>query len=410
MAYRRVFPLGVDSFAPGGASPPTIWAANRADGTPMPHPLPPCPRVPDPDPSTSLERSETNVGSDARCHQEPWHPQDRYWQHFRHSGWATQRYAVWRALNRVGTPRARLQAFQECGAAPQVYVDRDDPTNVRISGSYCKSRFCVPCASARARTIRANLVGAFPQGVLRFVTLTLNTKNRPLHDELKRLIASFRKLRASGVMHGCFRRGASFIEVKWSRRAKQWHPHIHILVQGRYIPQKVLSDTWLKITGDSRIVDVRMVRNSRIAERYITKYVTKGIDHTVWTEPRLLDEAILALKGRRLCTTFGDLRGLKLTENPSDVAWEHLFPLATLLNASHAGNRHAALAIAGAQGDFQHPEEPLVRPPPNWLARVIPDLPACWANVIRKLRPAPPQPVREPQQKLPLKFRAAPEF
>jgi hypothetical protein len=52
-------------------------------------------------------------------------------------------------------------------------------------------------------------------------------------------------------------------------------PHIHAIVYGPYIPQKVLIDAWLALTGDSYIVDIRQIRSVCDALEYVFKYVSK---------------------------------------------------------------------------------------------------------------------------------------
>lgn len=53
--------------------------------------------------------------------------------------------------------------------------------------------------------------------------------------------------------------------------------HIHLVYDGDYIPQELISALWLKITGDSFIVDIRKVRTNgpdRRLSRYLSKYLS----------------------------------------------------------------------------------------------------------------------------------------
>jgi hypothetical protein len=52
-------------------------------------------------------------------------------------------------------------------------------------------------------------------------------------------------------------------------------PHIHAIVYGPYVPQKILSCAWQALTGDSYIVDIRQIRSVADALEYVFKYVSK---------------------------------------------------------------------------------------------------------------------------------------
>ena len=52
-------------------------------------------------------------------------------------------------------------------------------------------------------------------------------------------------------------------------------PHIHAIVYGPYIPQRVLSSAWQALTGNSYIVDIRQIHNVGDALEYVFKYVSK---------------------------------------------------------------------------------------------------------------------------------------
>jgi len=79
--------------------------------------------------------------------------------------------------------------------------------------------------------------------------------------------------------------------------------HYHCLVEMQYIPQKRLSDLWLKVTKSSFIVDIRKV-SIRWGLSYVLKYVTK---------PTKLDISLDVYKEifykTRLLTVFGNMYG-----------------------------------------------------------------------------------------------------
>lgn len=82
--------------------------------------------------------------------------------------------------------------------------------------------------------------------------------------------------------------------------------HVHAIVYGRYVSQRQLSAAWLKLTGDSAIVDIRAIRSPKTATKYVLKYVCKppkGGDHI-----KLVDY-LMAIQGSRRLRAGGVFYG-----------------------------------------------------------------------------------------------------
>lgn len=292
---------------------------------------------------------------------------------FRHSGWSHHRLAVYQALWRTNQSLSRLLNFQGCGAEVFVLRSPGDPPTFRLSGIYCHDRVCLPCANDRARTISRNLLAALPGKRVRFLTLTITDRTPKLGEKLTKLRDSFAKLQRSELWKRRVTGGAAFLEVKRSERSANWHVHYHVLITGRYIPHADLSHTWYNITGDSFIVDIRPGGSLTAVSKYVTKYASKPLSADVLRSPPLLDEAIVALHGRRLCQTFGGLRGVKLTENPTDDTWEQIGTLDDFLRRERDGETEAAYILMTLRSDrlddarqylFDHPDPPPIEAPP----------------------------------------------
>ena len=261
--------------------------------------------------------------------------------HLRHSCWARRRNLTWAALQRAGVSENRLDAFANCGSGlhPQVRADGQD---MRLVANHCNDRFCVPCGNRRAATILTNLRARIGNRKLLFISLTLRHSPTPLVDQLKRLVRSFVELRRTKLWTSNVKGGAAFIEVKISERDGLWHPHLHVLADGLYMPTFALSQAWHRITGDSTIVDIRRPDNGPDVERYVVKYVTKPADSTVFRSPDRLCEMILAMKRQHLCSTFGQWRGWKLLDRPKDTdEWINLRSPAALQADAAAGDEQA---------------------------------------------------------------------
>jgi len=286
---------------------------------------------------------------------------------WRHSGWKDNRDRVWRALYRTRQPLHRIEAFESCGDRPYVMQHRADSERYTIVGSGCHDRFCLPCAQHRSRTIARRIVAKTENTEVRFLTLTLRTAGEPLADSLDRLFTSFAKLRRSGEWRARVSGGVAFLEVKWFEDTQRWHPHLHCLLQGRFFPHAALKSLWYSITGDSDIVDIRPARNQRRVSQYVTKYASKPFNDSFLHEQDRLDEAIVAMKGRRLATTFAAWRGYRLTELPSESDWLVLGTLDAIVFRASDGDHAAKRALAALPPDLLDrllPEDRAPPPPP----------------------------------------------
>jgi hypothetical protein len=230
-----------------------------------------------------------------------------------------RRHQVYAALCRTCRPNARIERFVHCGAGLALQVNADG-TEMRWVCDRCKDRMCVVCCGERSAAFAERLAQHIAGKITRFITLTLRHSNTPLAAQLDRLYRCFSVLRRRKDFRDVFAGGAAFAEVKLSRDRAMWHPHLHIITEGRYVDQLELSRAWHEITGDSSIVDIRRVNEPGDAARYVCKYVTKPADGTIFGDTDRIDEFICAVGGRRLCLTFGRWRGFKLDADPQDAA------------------------------------------------------------------------------------------
>jgi hypothetical protein len=289
-----------------------------------------------------------------RAYADPITP-DEEW--FRHHFWKEKRAKVLAALASAGTPTATLEAFTNCGAECIVEWNATEE-RYRIRGNYCHNRHCEPCMKAKASLLAANLRGKLeerPNELYRFVTLTLKHTDTPLLEQIKRLYASFTKLRSSKCWKQSQRGGAGMLEVKWDPATRQWHPHLHVVVQGGYLAKETLSAAWHHATGDSFIVDIRKLDARKDVAFYVAKYVTKGTNAEVWDDADAAAEWICATRGLRTCATFGTWRGFKLLAKPeSKGAWLPVCRLGSLISRARAGDEAARETLEALRAEQQY--------------------------------------------------------
>lgn len=240
---------------------------------------------------------------------------------------------------------SRILGFSSCGAAAFVYQSAKAPYDYRLGGSSCRDRFCVPCSRERSRVLATNVLTALKQNPARFLTLTLKTNDGPLSTQIDRLYSCFTALRTRAFWKKRVHGGCAFTEVKWSERNQGWNVHVHCLLHGLYVPKSDLWRAWYDITGDSLIVDIRLVHDQAAIGRYVTKYVSKPLGNSFVNRTAQFDELIRAMAGRRLCLTFGTWRGIKLTETPEPGDWVNLGSFHDVLRKAHDGDVESLQAI-----------------------------------------------------------------
>lgn len=246
---------------------------------------------------------------------------------FRHSYWKRHRTRISAALNRLYPGQPRSHAFDTCGTGAWIMANPDNPEHLRINATYCHDRFCAPCQRARAQNIRFNLADFIQKKDVRLLTLTVASDGQPLAKMIAHLYASFTLLRRSRLWQAHVTGGLAVLEVKRSARSPRWHPHLHVLIEGTYIEQGHLTTLWHSITRTSFILDILRPKSHHDTATYVVKYLTKPTALKFTNHPELLDECIVAMKGRRTLLQFGTWYGISLTTDPVRILWRAIAPL-----------------------------------------------------------------------------------
>jgi len=283
---------------------------------------------------TSLDSQETAVDQKrADLEAEPWGWEAAYRTCFRHSGWDKERRRRAQAMQDAFGAGPAITHFCECGCKSWILRSTTSENAFRKVPDTCRSPWCKPCYRSRGLMIQDRLAKLLSDEPVRLVTLTLKSDRKPLADRLDRLYRAFRRLRQRLFWKSRVDGGVAFLEVKIGKTSGEWHPHFHLLVQGKYLPLGDLRSEWLEATGDSHVVDIRLVRDRHEVLRYVTKYVTKVADlqrgepgEHAENEPVLkngrLIEAMRAMKGKRRIITFGRWKKWRLLRTEPLGDWE----------------------------------------------------------------------------------------
>lgn len=269
-------------------------------------------------------------------------------QTFRHSGWAVRRAQIWQAFIRTGAREKRKAAFANCGS--QLFLQQsEDGRDLHLSCNKCHDRQCVTCQSERAALIREKICQHVSGRELKMLTFTLRHSQTPLLDQIKRLYSSLTKLRRRESWKVHMIGGCGFLEIKLSERDGLWHVHMHFLCEAHFWDQKEISREWHAVTGDSSIVDVRRVENVQSASFYVTKYVTKPADTSIFSSTDRLDEFVIAIRGVKLACPFGTWKAMKLNEKPKlDVKWKSVASIDKLQRDAADGDVNATRFLEAA--------------------------------------------------------------
>lgn len=215
------------------------------------------------------------------------------------------------------------------GCRKLAWFARNKETNhVHVISSACRLRWCPLCSTGRCGYITHNLI-PWISGLKhpRFLTLTLRHSNASLTCQINSLYTHFRTLRKNKWFRDHVAGGVWFFQIKLSSKVDQWHPHIHCILHGKYIPQLELSKLWLKITKTSNIVDIRMVRNPKEAADYVARYSARPAKLAKYPLT-LRVEIFNSMHRRRLCGTWGSARGVSLSP-PTSVTTDKFERLGT---------------------------------------------------------------------------------
>lgn len=267
---------------------------------------------------------------------------------FRHSGWAVRRTQIFAAFNRCGFNDARKSSFANCGSGLWLQTN-EAGDDLHLSCNKCHDRWCIPCGTERAGLIRQKLDEHLHGKTVRMITLTLRHSQTPLTDQIDRLLASFNRLRHRKSWRQHIDGGVAFMEIKVGEKDGLWHVHLHILTEGSFWDQREISLEWHAVTGDSSIIHITKINGSEHAAHYVTKYITKPADSSVFAIEARLDELVIALRGRKLIMPFGTWRRMKLSEKPATTdEWKNVNSVDSLLINAREGDAQAQRWLAAA--------------------------------------------------------------
>jgi len=107
----------------------------------------------------------------------------------------------------------------------------------------------------------------------RLLTLTWDTKRPESPEEAYYVMSHAFSLLVKILRRRLIPKTLDFVMIV--EATEQGYPHLHALLDCEYIPQRILSGIWKRLTG-APIVDIRQVYSPQKTASYLTKYLTKA--------------------------------------------------------------------------------------------------------------------------------------
>ena len=241
--------------------------------------------------------------------------------------------------------------LESCRTMPFFMVNKNT-LKVRIASQSCNLRFCPLCQKSKRSNIAANVKKWMKsEKHPKMITLTMKTTDEDLKIQLDRLYKCFKQLRRLKLFKEKTTGGIWFFQVTQTTNPKAFHPHLHIITAGDYIPHRQLSREWQRITGESFIVDLRAVKNIKKSADYVSRYATMPAN-LLYMEQMAQACLFYAIKGRRLCGTFGSAYKQKLTKKPEidKETWKKIKPFHEIMKMQDGDETAKAMVQAWISG------------------------------------------------------------
>jgi len=190
-----------------------------------------------------------------------------------------------------------------CCVSPMIFADaRMMPV---VVAGHCRDRMCPTCMRRRAAKVKGRLVGLVgAMNSPRFLTLTERDTDEPLTVRMNRLTAAVKKLRRTKAWKANVCGGVMVWETTRNVAAGTWHPHVHLILDGRFWAHAAILAEWKQALGGDGSARIEACHDRVKAARYLAKYLAKDADLASWPADTIVEFAS-AMHRRRLVATFG---------------------------------------------------------------------------------------------------------
>jgi len=265
-----------------------------------------------------------------------------------------------------------MERFRKCRTMAW-HVQDPDTLLIKSQSNSCRLRWCPVCAEARVNIIAHNCFEFLSeQKAVRFLTLTLKHSDLSLGEQIRRMKKCFIRLGRRVGWKKYVTGSIAFLHVKRNCENTEWHVHLHIFLTGSYVPQKWLSDEWLKVTGDSLVVDVRAAHSKKelgLTIKDYARYAGRPANLLDVPVERRLD-VVHSFEGIRVCWKTGICGAVSLSPpkyQPGDSKMINLGRDSTIKRRAAAGNLDALRILYCSDKPLTFENAPSFRDDDNFI-------------------------------------------
>ena len=200
-----------------------------------------------------------------------------YDQQLRFKGVESERNLWLRLLPKIESTPKIISRFNDCGSGCSVFLDPETGRYILRSHT-CHLRFCPVCRRRLQRAVIERIttsLGSIKRHTWQFITLTLRHTDNTLESQLAILRKAFRNLRQQKLWKSSVTHGFAILEITYSTKKDEWHPHIHVLAHTGFIDWSALRKAWKHVTSGSDNIDCGFINSAKSAASYVAKYLGK---------------------------------------------------------------------------------------------------------------------------------------
>jgi hypothetical protein len=195
----------------------------------------------------------------------------------------------------------------------------------KIRSEYCNQRWCLVCNRIRTAKLMHGYLPAIDKLKDPYlVTLTrTNVKASSLKATIELMQRDFVKCKALLGKRGYKLVGIRKVECTYNPEEDTYHPHFHLIIEGKENGQFLIEQWLLKNKGRASIIgqDARPLTDPIELFKYFTKLLTKDGQFI----PEAMDRTFRAMKGKRVFQPFGGIKKQSEeveTEEATDCDWK----------------------------------------------------------------------------------------
>jgi hypothetical protein len=247
--------------------------------------------------------------------------------------------------------KSRSEKLRDCRKFAW-FARNNETGKVRVLSNACRLRWCPICSNAKTKHLTVE-VSEWLKHVKnpKFSTFTMKHTSAPLSEQIKWLYEHFRLFRQRKSIQKYFHGGVWFFQLKKSKSTDEWHPHLHCILDSKFIPQELLSNEWQIQTHSSKIVDIRAVYKPEKVAEYVARYCSRPAK----LEDYSMNDAIeifTVFHGKRLCGTWGTGRTVSLRPHKisSEETWKSIGSWTNVVTQKESLPRARAIIEAWISG------------------------------------------------------------